>query len=44
MLGNGRLECHCFDGVRRMCTIRGQMRRRVWINVDDVILLGLREY
>jgi translation initiation factor 1A len=44
MLGNGRLEAHCFDGVRRMCHIRGKMRKKVWINVDDIILVGLRDY
>lgn len=44
MLGNGRLEAHCFDGVKRLCHIRGKIRKRVWINVDDIVLLGLREY
>lgn len=44
MLGNGRVEAYCFDGVKRLCTIRGQMRRRVWINAEDIVLLGLREY
>lgn len=44
MLGNGRLEAHCFDGVRRMCHIRGKMRKKVWINVDDIILVGLRDF
>merc|ERR1711998_20549 len=31
MLGNGRLEAQCFDGVKRMCHIRGKMRKRVWV-------------
>lgn len=44
MLGNGRLEAHCFDGTKRLCHIRGKIRKRVWINVDDIVLLGLREY
>ena len=44
MLGNGRLEAHCFDGIRRMCHIRGKMRKKVWINVDDIILVGLRDF
>ena len=44
MLGNGRLEAYCFDGHKRQCHIRGQMKRRVWINNDDIILIGLRDY
>jgi len=45
MLGNGRLEALCFsDGVKRLCHIRGKMRKKVWINQGDVILLSLRDY
>ena len=44
MLGNGRVEAFCFDGVKRMCTIRGSMKNRVWINNGDIILVGLREF
>merc|ERR1712110_824951 len=41
MLGNGRLEALCFDGVNRLCHIRGKLRKRVWIGQDqkaDIIL------
>lgn len=31
-IGNGRIEAWCFDGVKRMCTIRGKLKNRVWIN------------
>lgn len=44
MLGNGRLEAFCFDGVKRMATIRGSLRNRVWINNGDIILVGLRDF
>lgn len=44
MMGNGRLEALCFDGVKRMCHIRGKLRKKVWINTGDIILLGLREF
>ena len=44
MLGNGRLEAMCFDGVKRLCHIRGKLRKKVWINAGDIILLGLRDY
>lgn len=44
MLGNNRLEAYCFDGQKRLCHIRGKMRRRVWIGQGDIVLLGLREF
>merc|ERR1712048_246963 len=44
LLGNGRVECNCMDGKKRMCTIRGAMRNRVWINAGDIVLVGLRDF
>lgn len=44
MLGNGRLEAQCFDGTRRLGNIRGKLRKKVWINQGDIILLSLRDY
>mmetsp|Transcript_21211 Transcript_21211/g.71316 ORF Transcript_21211/g.71316 Transcript_21211/m.71316 type:complete len:176 (-) Transcript_21211:1222-1749(-) len=44
MLGNGRLEAYCFDGVNRLCHIRGKLRKRVWIQQGDIVLIGLREF
>ena len=44
MLGNGRLEAMCFDGEKRLAHIRGKMRKKVWINNGDIILLSLREF
>lgn len=44
MLGNGRLEAYCMDGVKRLCHIRGKMRKKVWVNTGDIVLVGLREY
>ncbi|XP_076317488.1 eukaryotic translation initiation factor 1A isoform X1 [Tachypleus tridentatus] len=44
MLGNGRLEAICFDGAKRLCHIRGKLRKKVWINQGDIILIGLRDY
>uniref|UniRef100_A0A0N4ZSH8 Eukaryotic translation initiation factor 4C n=1 Tax=Parastrongyloides trichosuri TaxID=131310 RepID=A0A0N4ZSH8_PARTI len=44
MLGNGRLIAFCFDGKERLCHIRGKMRKKVWINTGDIILVGLRDY
>ncbi|KAL2110507.1 hypothetical protein VUR80DRAFT_1109 [Thermomyces stellatus] len=44
MLGNGRLEASCMDGVKRLGNIRGKLRKKVWINQGDIILLSLRDY
>ncbi|KAJ5622549.1 eukaryotic translation initiation factor 1A Y-chromosomal [Penicillium herquei] len=44
MLGNGRLEALCFDGEKRLAHIRGKLRKKVWINQGDIILLSLRDY
>ncbi|MES1920260.1 hypothetical protein MHBO_001950 [Bonamia ostreae] len=44
MLGNGRLSAYCFDGKTRLCTIRGKMRKKVWVNQSDIVLIGLRDF
>jgi len=48
ILGNGHLEAFCFDmntgGKKRLCHIRGKLRKIVWINQGDIILVGLRDY
>ena len=44
MLGDGRLALQCYDDVARTGLIRGTMRRRVWINTGDIVLIGLREF
>ncbi|KAK9470832.1 nucleic acid-binding protein [Dipodascopsis tothii] len=44
MLGNGRLEAQCYDGEKRLAHIRGKLRKKVWINQGDIILLSLREF
>jgi len=44
VLGNCRVKAFCFDGVARLCHVRGKFRKKVWINRDDIILVGLRSY
>ncbi|OMH83033.1 Eukaryotic translation initiation factor 1A [Zancudomyces culisetae] len=44
MLGSGRLEAVGFDGTKRLAQIRGKMRKKVWINQGDIILLSLRDF
>jgi translation initiation factor 1A len=43
-LGNCRFEGYCFDGKNRLLHVPGRFRKRVWINRDDVVLVGLRDY
>ena len=44
MLGNGRCECFCFDGITRLGHIRGKMRKKVWITAGDIILVAKRDF
>merc|ERR1712048_1447957 len=44
MLGNGRCEVNCFDGTKRLCHIRGKMRKKVWVNQGDIVLVSLRDF
>jgi len=44
VLGNGRLACECSDGKTRLAHIRGKMRKKVWINMGDIILVSLRDF
>lgn len=44
MLGNGRAECYCYDGVTRLGHIRGKMRKKVWVSAGDIVLVGKRDY
>lgn len=43
-LGDNRMLVKCFDGKDRVCTIRGSMRKKIWIYKNDIVLISLREY
>lgn len=43
-LGSGHLEVQCFDGEKRIAHIRGKLRKKVWINPGDVILVSVRDF
>lgn len=43
MLGNGRVECYCEDGITRVTRIRGSMRKfksKVIVEVGDLVLVS----
>nr|ABY27179.1 eukaryotic translation initiation factor 1A [Perkinsus marinus] len=44
MLGQGRVELQCLDGVKRLGHIRGKMGKRVWIQIGDIVLASLRDF
>ena len=52
ILGNCRLQCECFEKDKtgefnkktRIAIIRGNMRKRTWINTDDLVLISLRGF
>ena len=42
MLGNGRLEATCFDGTKRLCHIRGKLRKKVYIShMQSIVCVSL---
>lgn len=46
-LGNGFMEVICFTNsgnITKRAHIRGNMRKRVWLSVGDIILVNVRDY
>ena len=43
-LGNCRFNVMCFDGKERMATMCGGMRKRRFVNMNDIVLVSLREW
>ena len=44
ILGDGRFQCKCADGIDRVAHLRGKFRKRVWLGNGDIILVSLREF
>ncbi|OGD49674.1 translation initiation factor eIF-1A [Candidatus Bathyarchaeota archaeon RBG_13_46_16b] len=40
LLGYDRIMVKCQDGFERLCRIRGKMKRRVWIRVNDIVVVS----
>jgi len=40
LLGYDRIMVRCQDGATRICRIKGRMKRRVWIRLNDVVLVA----
>ena len=42
--GNGRFQIECFDGKTRLGILAGNMRKRVWVNNNDIVLISRWEF
>ena len=40
MLGFDRMMVNCQDGHKRLCRVRGKLKRRVWVRLGDVVLVS----
>ncbi|MFH0711062.1 MAG: translation initiation factor eIF-1A [Candidatus Aenigmatarchaeota archaeon] len=41
MLGADKLRVNCDDGKVRICRIPGRLRKRVWVEPNDLVLIQL---
>lgn len=44
MLGKCNMDIECADGVKRIGHVRGSMRKKVWVNMGDTVLVSLRDF
>jgi translation initiation factor 1A len=42
--GHGHFRVVCNDGVERLGVLRGNMRRRVWVSRNDLVLVTKRDF
>ena len=40
LLGYDRIMVRCLDGFTRLCRIRGKMKRRAWIRLNDILIVS----
>jgi translation initiation factor 1A len=43
LVGGGNVMVYCNDNCERLCHIRGNMRKKVWIAIGDIVLISLRD-
>lgn len=44
VLGSLNILAYCNDNKTRLCHIRGSMRKKVWINIGDLVLISVRDF
>ncbi len=43
ILGNLNMSVYCNDNYTRICKVCGAMRKRVWVNIGDLVIVSLRD-
>jgi translation initiation factor 1A len=44
ILGNSRMMVKFQDSTEKQCTVRGSMRKREWVNMNDIVLVAFRDF
>jgi len=48
IIGGGKFNVLCYDNklttTKRTCLVRGSMRKKIWLNTGDIILIALRDF
>lgn len=44
LLGYDRVMVKCLDGFTRLCRIKGDMKRRAWVRVNDIVIVSPWEF
>lgn len=44
LLGNDHILVRCQDGATRLCRIKGKMKRKVWVRLNDIVLVAPWEF
>lgn len=45
IIGGGKFNVLCYDNNNeRICRVRGNMRKKIWLNHGDTILIALRDF
>lgn len=39
-LGYTRMRVNCQDGFKRLCRVRGKMKKRNWVREGDIVLIS----
>jgi len=39
-LGSTRMRVNCQDGFKRLCRVRGKMKKRNWVREGDIVLVS----
>ena len=45
VLGGRKIDVFCFgEGKTKICQIRGNLNQKVWININDIVLVNIRSF